>query len=69
MANRGLRDSIHLLVKPEFKEKVNLKTIVVNVLTDTFNLKVSEIFCLQDFPAQGIYDVTFFSTEVCWNVF
>lgn len=69
MANRGLRDSLRFLVRPDLKEQINLKTIVVDVLIDTFNLTVSQILCLQDFPGQGIYDVTFLSTEVCWNVF
>lgn len=69
MANCGLKDSLRFLVMPGFKELVSLKTIVVDVLTDTFNIRVSDIMCLQDFPNQGIYDVTFTSTAVCWSLF
>lgn len=69
MANRGMKDSLRFLVKPDYKEKISLRTIVVDILIDTFNIKVREIVCLQDFPMQGIYDVTFGSAEVCWNLF
>lgn len=41
---------------------------MVHLLLDVFGLTVREI-CLQDFAQQGIYDVTFSSNEVCWNVF
>lgn len=69
MATRGLKDSLRFLVMPGFKEQVSLKTVVVDVLTDTFNIRVRDVLCLQDFPNQGIYDVTFPSTAICWNIF
>lgn len=69
MASRGLQDSLRFLVKPASKENVSLKNIVVDVLMDVCNVAVSQLLCLQDFLLQGIYDVTFSSTEVCYNTF
>lgn len=63
MVNRGLRDSLRFLVKPESKDKISLKTVVVDVLMDACNVGVRDILCLQDFPMQGIYDVTFETFE------
>lgn len=67
MARYGLRDSIRFLVKPG--EDANLETVVVLLLKDVLKVKVRQIICLQDFPSQGIYDVTFDSLGTCWNTF
>lgn len=68
MASRGIRDSLRFLVKPGFAD-VTLRTVVVDLLTGVLGLRVSDILCLQDFPNQKLYDVTFYSTEVCWNTY
>lgn len=68
MAGRGIRDSLRFLVKPGFAD-VTLRTVVVDLLTGVLGLRVSDILCLQDFPNQKLYDVTFYSTEVCWNTY
>lgn len=36
---------------------------------DFLNLRVRDIICLQDFPKQSLYDVTFVSSEICWNIY
>lgn len=69
MAGRGLRDSLRFLVKPEARSSVTLRTVVVEVLMDVFDIKVKDVVCLQDFPQQGTYDITFGSSEVCWKIF
>lgn len=67
MANYGLRDTVRLRVKDG--AEVTLQEVVVDLLQDILNIQVSEILCLQDFPSQGIYDVTFTSSEICWHVY
>lgn len=67
MANQGLRNSLRFTVKPEFKDKMNLRAIVVDVLMDFLGVPVRDIMCLQDFPQQHIYDVTFVSSEARWK--
>lgn len=69
MESPGMRNSLRFLVKPDFKGKVNLRTIVVDVLMEFLDLRVRDIVCLQDFPKQRIYDITFSSSEMCWNIY
>lgn len=67
MASYGLRDTICFSMKGG--TTVTLKDVVVDLFEEILNVKVSEILCLQNLPPQGIYDVTFISSEVCWNVY
>lgn len=48
---------------------MNLRTFVADVLLDFLGVRIRDIVCLQDFPQQHIYDVTFVSTKVCWNTY
>lgn len=69
MAARGLRDSLRFTVRPDYGEDVTLRLVVIDLLTGVLGLRVRQIMCLQDFPQQKIYDVTFVSTDVCWNAY
>lgn len=67
MAGFGMRDSVRFSTSPTLG--VTLETVVVLLLKKTLNVKVRDIVCLQDFPGQGIFDVTFASSEMAWNVY
>lgn len=69
MAFRGIRGSIRFVVKPDYKDEVNSRTVVVHVLMEVLDLRVRDILFLQDFLQQRIYDITFVSVEVCWNIY
>lgn len=64
-----MRDSLRFTVMPDFADDVTLRTVVVDLLTGKLGLTVRQILCLQDFPQQRLYDVTFISSEVCWNTY
>ncbi|PIO29867.1 hypothetical protein AB205_0054370 [Aquarana catesbeiana] len=69
MVVRRIQDSLRFVVKSGFWGEVTLRTAVMDLLTGVLGLEVRDILCLQDFPYQCLYDVTFISTEVCWNIF
>ncbi|MEE6511387.1 hypothetical protein FKM82_017866 [Ascaphus truei] len=62
----GMRNSIRFLIEETERCQVNLQWIVEKVLKQLIGLDAERIVCLQDFPAQGIYDLTCFQEADVW---
>lgn len=61
----GVKNTVRLLVNPSKKDYIGLAYVVWDVLEDLAGVARSEIFCLQDCPKRGLYDITFHQEDRC----
>ena len=63
------RNTLRILVAPPHRERVNLRFVMVDIFKKCFNVDAGRMFCVQDFPRRGLYDVTLESEALCLEVF
>lgn len=66
------KTSVRLRVRSLSHGRVHREVVVKEVLMDCIGMVPANIFCLQEYPAKGTFDVTFASQELCsafWRVY
>lgn len=64
-----LRNTVRFEIVEERRKEIDLDHFVEKILLGLFEVDQDSVYCLQDVPSRGLFDLTFVSESDCFNFY